>query len=264
MRSVYEQELRRAVEGDIDAVIAQTLLTGEYSTHDMAGLIRLSDETLDEFIKLKRDQLNRYYGSQRVEELTLFLEHFNSFLFSCLIPAIGGMKEPGSFIRLCGLIDKCEYNAALELSLKEKDLQYAWAFQTLTLLKKNCNEDNSPRPMDMNSDVFAATVENIHSLLRLGKRVGLAIVIPTCSQCKEFFMALKSQKVRDVSCKLFLYYIRLAFLYLAPPVLGCGKQAGTAMEGALSFSMTCIKDTTAAKIFVESILNKLNSLGGRL
>lgn len=256
---VYEHELRRAVESDVDAVIAQTLLKGAYSTHDMAQLIRLSDETLDEFIKLKREQLNRYFGSQRMEELTLFLEKTNDFLFCCLIPAIGGMNASDSFIELCSLIDKCDYDAALALSSKEKDLQFVWAFQTLTLLKKNCNEEDLPRPMGTKDNDLAAAVENINSLLRLGKKAGLAAVIPTCSRCKGFFIALEPQKAGDDCYKLFLYYLRLAFLYLSPSVLGCRKQAAAVMDEALSFSMACIKDTAEAKAFTDRMLCQLNS-----
>jgi DNA-binding transcriptional MerR regulator len=261
---IYGHELRKAVEGDIDAVIAQTLLKGEYSTFDMVQLIRLSDETLDEFIKYKRHQLNSYFGSRRVEELTLFLENINDFLFSCLIPAIGDLQGSSSFIQLCHLIYKRDYDAALELSLREKDLQFAWAFRTLVLLKKNCGEESLPRPISGNDNVFATTVEKINLLLRLGKRAGLSVVIPTCRQCKEFFVELNPQKTEDDCCKLFLYYIRIAFLYLAPSVLDCGKQAGTAINESLNFCITCIKDIDEAKVFSDNILKKLNLKGGQL
>lgn len=260
---IYERELRRAAEGDIDAMIARTLLRGEYSTYDMAQLIRLSDVTLDEFIKLKRDQLNRHFGSRRVEELMRFLDNIGDFLFACLIPAIGVLDETASFIRLCALIGKNDYDTALELSSREKDTLLLWAFQTIILLKKNCNEDNPPMPANNNEDAFANAVASINSLLRLGKRAGLAVIIPICSRCKEFFTALEPQRGRDACYKLFLYYIRLAFLCLAPPVLGCGEECSAAMGSAPGFSRSCIKDHAAAEAFTASMLNKLNSYGSR-
>ena len=257
--SVYEQELRRAVEGDVDAVIAQTLMKGAHSTQDMAQLIRLSDETLDEFIKLKRGQLNRYYGSRRVEDLTLFLKRINDFIFTCLIPAIGEIKVKDRFVQICRLIAAYDYAAVLDLSREETDPQTAWAFQTLTMLAKNCNEENIPRPESTAENVFASSVENINSLLRLGKRAGLAVVIPTGIICKTFFAECKPPIEINAGYRLFIYYVRLAFLYLAPPVLGCGILASEAVEESLHYSMTCIEEVDAAKAFTEEMLDRLKS-----
>ena len=259
----YGDELGKAADADVDAVIAKTLLTGEYSTRDMVKLIRLSDETLDEFIKLKRDQLNRYYGSRRMEDLTRFLDNISDFLFSCLIPAMGRLQGASSFILICGLMDRGDFRAASEASLKELDPQFAWAFQTLVLLRKNGNEENSARPIGQEHD-FVLAVEKLNSLFRLVRKAGLASVIPTVRQCRDFFMALKPKKNGEACCRLFLYYMRLAFLYLAPPVLGCGEQARTALDNAFNYTLSCIKDREFASIFTNKIHHYLNREGGRL
>jgi hypothetical protein len=77
-------------------------------------------------------------------------------------------------------------------------------------------------------------------------------------------MALKPKKNGEACCRLFLYYMRLAFLYLAPPVLGCGEQARTALDNAFNYTLSCIKDREFASIFTNKIHHYLNREGGRL
>lgn len=77
--SIYTDALMQAAHADVNAMIRYVLLPGNYGAKEIARLIRLSDSTLDEFIQCKRDQLNRRYGSARVEDLERFLADLASF-----------------------------------------------------------------------------------------------------------------------------------------------------------------------------------------
>lgn len=124
-------------------------------------------------------------------------------------------------------------------------------------------EENSSLPMNISDDVFISTIAWVNSLLRISRKEGLAAVIHACSRCKDFFTVMKPQTGRDISYMLFLYYIRLAFLCLAPPVLECGEECRAAMSSAPDFSRNCIKDSITAEAFSKVILGKLNSYGDR-
>lgn len=69
---IYDRALRNAAHEDIDSfvgLIMQPDLTAQAGTH----MIRVSDETLDEFVALRRKEYNRTYGRSYVEKLYRFL-----------------------------------------------------------------------------------------------------------------------------------------------------------------------------------------------
>jgi Na+(H+)/acetate symporter ActP len=69
---IYEKALRVAARADVDAFITQALMPNRPSAKDAVRMICVSDETLDAFIDLKRKELNREFGSDRINDLYRF------------------------------------------------------------------------------------------------------------------------------------------------------------------------------------------------
>lgn len=83
----YTQHLQGAVMADIEELIREALLDHTVDTREIVRIIRTSDETLDEFVTLKRYELNRALGSAqlgRLERLRGALEAYLRFLAGLL------------------------------------------------------------------------------------------------------------------------------------------------------------------------------------
>lgn len=70
--SIYEHALREAASADVDAFAAGALMVEGVTAEAGAQMIRVSDETLDSFISLRRKAMNREFGSRRLEDLSRF------------------------------------------------------------------------------------------------------------------------------------------------------------------------------------------------
>ena len=70
--SIYEKALREAVSAEVDDFAAGALMSPNVTAGAGARMIRVSDETLDSFIALRRKALNREFGSRRLEDLGRF------------------------------------------------------------------------------------------------------------------------------------------------------------------------------------------------
>ncbi len=70
--SIYENALREAVRAEVDDFTSGALMSGSVTAEAGARMIRVSDETLDGFIALRRKALNRAFGSRRLEDLGRF------------------------------------------------------------------------------------------------------------------------------------------------------------------------------------------------
>ena len=70
--SIYEKALREAVSAEVDDFAAGALMSKDVTAGAGARMIRVSDETLDTFIALRRKALNREYGSRRLEDMGRF------------------------------------------------------------------------------------------------------------------------------------------------------------------------------------------------
>ena len=70
--SIYEKALREAVSAEVDDFAAGALMSKDVTAGAGARMIRVSDETLDTFIALRRKALNREYGSRRLEDMASF------------------------------------------------------------------------------------------------------------------------------------------------------------------------------------------------
>ena len=66
---IYSEALCGAVQEDIRSFIDQAIVDPAFSAEEGAKRIRISDETLDNFIDMKRRELNRIYGSEYLELL---------------------------------------------------------------------------------------------------------------------------------------------------------------------------------------------------
>ena len=70
--SIYEKALREAASAEVDDFAAGALMSRDVTAGAGARMIRVSDETLDTFIALRRKALNREYGSRRLEDMARF------------------------------------------------------------------------------------------------------------------------------------------------------------------------------------------------
>ncbi len=72
--SIYDRALDRAAREDVDAFTLGVLMAPDGGREAQAGarMIRVSDETLDDFVRLRRRSYNRLYGSRRLEQLEAF------------------------------------------------------------------------------------------------------------------------------------------------------------------------------------------------
>lgn len=77
---IYMESIRKAANADIDSFITQALLPCSPTTLDATHMIGVSDETLDKFISIKRNELNREIGSERVEQLNCYSMSLLEFL----------------------------------------------------------------------------------------------------------------------------------------------------------------------------------------
>lgn len=77
---LYEQSLRIAARADVDFFISGALMTSVPSTKDAVRMISVSDETLDAFICMKRAELNREFGSERIDDLYRYSSDLSAVL----------------------------------------------------------------------------------------------------------------------------------------------------------------------------------------
>ena len=77
---LYEESLRSAAKADVDFFISRALMAGVPSTKDAVRMIEVSDETLDAFICMKRAELNREFGSKRINDLYHYSENLSAML----------------------------------------------------------------------------------------------------------------------------------------------------------------------------------------
>lgn len=69
---IYDRALRNAAQDDIDSFV-ELIMQPDFSAQAGAHMIRISDQTLDEFVALRRKEYNRSYGKSYVEKLYRFL-----------------------------------------------------------------------------------------------------------------------------------------------------------------------------------------------
>ncbi len=90
----YSDVLCSAAEQDIEGLISSTLLAEAHDTRSIVRIIRTSDDTLNEFIMLKRYEFNSAVGSDRIAALGSFIAAFSAYLQG-----------------LCGLFGRFGYDA---------------------------------------------------------------------------------------------------------------------------------------------------------
>ncbi len=98
---IYEKAMKTAAQADVNSFIVRGILTGGFTTEELSHMIRVSDETLDDFIALRRMAYNRRFGADRlrqVEEFSEKLAAFAAFLketkfYSSILPLTEGCKE---------------------------------------------------------------------------------------------------------------------------------------------------------------------------
>ncbi len=77
---IYNKALRQAAEEDVDSFISSAIMVVGHLPDEIARMIRVSDETLDEFVTVRRMAFNRKIGSERIELLERFALSLQKFL----------------------------------------------------------------------------------------------------------------------------------------------------------------------------------------
>ena len=78
--AIYQEALDRAAEADVDSFVAGALMARSFTAETGANMIRVSDETLDAFIDIRRREMNRAYGARRLEDLDRFWRRLTAAL----------------------------------------------------------------------------------------------------------------------------------------------------------------------------------------
>lgn len=74
---IYARALREATRAEVNAFIAGAVLTPGFTTQAGVEMIRVSDETLDDFVRIQRELYNRQFGSGSLEDLYRFQSALN-------------------------------------------------------------------------------------------------------------------------------------------------------------------------------------------
>ena len=88
---IYEKALRAAARADVDLFTSQALMAVSPCAKDAVRMICVSDETLDAFIRVKRAELNREFGSERLNDLY----RYSANLLICLQEIGEALLESG-------------------------------------------------------------------------------------------------------------------------------------------------------------------------
>ena len=132
--SSYSENLKKSVEDDINSMIRNSFLTVHLSNTQLVSLIRNSDSTLEEFVSIKRQELNRRVAMGVLGEMSVFAGHFISFINKMVAKVYGSMNlssflaEPShSELSKCisefkTMSDKCNVSLALDAFVSMIDI----------------------------------------------------------------------------------------------------------------------------------------------
>ena len=121
--AIYQEALSRAAEADVDSFVAGALMARDFTAETGANMIRVSDETLDAFIAIRRKELNRLYGSRRLEDLERFERRLTGAA-GVLCPALAGAGL-GEAAELCAAAIRGEPSGAAAV---DQAAGHYWAF----------------------------------------------------------------------------------------------------------------------------------------
>jgi len=156
--SSYERNMRLAVEEDISALVEKAFLTSHPDSSSFTALIHVSDETLDDFVRVKRYDLNREVGLNYVEKLGRFVSGLKELtpLLDELAPKrrTTGKTErawnealecrSSDFAHRLSVISKSHTaicGTPASASLRERCIAFAWS---LTVPEEFCRSRNIP------------------------------------------------------------------------------------------------------------------------
>lgn len=77
--SMYESHLRDTTKKDIESLVRESILVKALSTEDIMNIINVSDETLDDFIGMKRYAMNATLGAEYIAKTEMLLPRLNAF-----------------------------------------------------------------------------------------------------------------------------------------------------------------------------------------
>lgn len=77
--SMHEAHLKETTKNDIECLVRESILTKNLSTEDIMNIINVSDETLDNFIGMRRYAMNASLGADYLEKTEKFLPQLEEF-----------------------------------------------------------------------------------------------------------------------------------------------------------------------------------------
>ena len=117
--TIYQGALERAASADVDSFVAGALMARDFTAEAGARMIRVSDETLDAFINIRRREMNRIYGSRRLEDMDRFARRLTAAL-----PVLSQALRQAGFSRAAAL---CESVGQQETPLSQIQ-EHFWGF----------------------------------------------------------------------------------------------------------------------------------------
>lgn len=121
--AIYQQALDQAAQADVDSFVAGAFMAQDFTAETGANMIRVSDETLDAFIAIRRKERNRFYGSQRLEDL----ERFKRRLMQATDVVYTALGEAG-FNDAAQLWAAAGRREATGSAMLDQAVGYYWAF----------------------------------------------------------------------------------------------------------------------------------------
>jgi DNA-binding transcriptional MerR regulator len=151
---VYTDMLKKTAVRDIESLIEDSFLTEAHDTHSIVRIIRTSDETLNEFIMLKRYEFNSAVGSKRVAALDAFIKVFRAYLAgAAALLKSHGYREAGEKAEAVMRMEKCGepiLDAAVQVLINENS--------GLALSLAACTEANECLRACMEPDVLTGLI----------------------------------------------------------------------------------------------------------
>lgn len=110
--TIYQKALDMAAAEDVDSFITGALLASAPSAQQATKMIGISDDTLNTFASIKRNELNRKYGSNRIEQL-----HQYAKKLSIILDVISDALSNSSFKEYANVIKQAKQSLPTETNL---------------------------------------------------------------------------------------------------------------------------------------------------
>jgi len=177
----YTQGLNSAAMADVDAIISDAIVPESPSTAEIVHMIRVSDETLDEFVSLKRYELTRLYGSRHIDDISRFSHQLKDFL--SVVKDLLPLPDGAMLVSMCdGVLHglSCKGDRAAAEAFREYRAVIGLSGEGLSESIAVCSKANH-----FFNSIDPATAPWPDSLVLHALRLGWLCLAPEVLQCKE-------------------------------------------------------------------------------